>query len=100
MLRVKDNESLLPGYLAAILRSRLVLAQTVHMMTGNTHPRLTNDDVANLTVPIPSVEVQGRIAGEIVRRRDVARRLRGEADGGWLAAKRQFEVQLLSTPNE
>lgn len=95
VLRVKDGVALLPEYLAAILRSRLVLSQTVHMMTGNTHPRLTNDDVANLTVPIPSLDVQARVAGEIVRRREQARRLRSEAEAGWAAAKRWFEVQLL-----
>ena len=100
MLRVKDGETLLPEYLAAILRSRLVLSQTVHMMTGNTHPRLTNDDVANLTIPIPSMETQASVANEIVRRREMARRLRGEAEAGWEGAKGWFEVQLLSTPNE
>ena len=100
VLRVKDNETLLPEYLAAILRSRLVLSQTVHMMTGNTHPRLTNDDVANLTIPIPSVEVQASVAAEIVRRRDAARRLRGEAEGGWIAAKGRFEVELLRRAND
>lgn len=98
VLRVKDGKTLLPEYLAAILRSRLVLSQTVHMMTGNTHPRLTNDDVANLTVPIPTPEVQARVADEIVRRRDEARRLRGEAEAGWEAAKGWFEVQLLERP--
>ena len=95
VLRVKDGAALLPEYLATILRSRLVLSQTVHMMTGNTHPRLTNDDVENLTIPIPSLAVQARIAGEIVRRRDAARRLRGEAEAGWAAAKWRFEVELL-----
>ncbi len=95
VLRVKDGKTLLPEYLAAILRSRLVLSQTVHMMTGNTHPRLTNDDVANLTVPIPSPEVQARVADEIVRRRDGARRLRREAEAGWEAAKGWFEGELL-----
>ena len=100
VLRVKDRTALLPEYLAAILRSRLVLSQTVHMMTGNTHPRLTNDDVANLTVPIPSVAVQESIAGEIARRRDGARRLRGEAEAGWAAAKGWFEVELLETSTE
>ena len=97
VLRVKDGETLLPEYLAAILRSRLVLSQTVHMMTGNTHPRLTNDDVANLTIPIPTPDVQARVAGEIVRRREMARRLRGEAEAGWAAAKGWFEVELLGT---
>ena len=97
VLRVKDGETLLPEYLAAILRSRLVLSQTVHMMTGNTHPRLTNDDVANLTIPIPTPDVQARVAGEIVQGREAARRLRGEAEAGWEGAKRWFEVELLGT---
>ena len=97
VLRVKDGAALLPDYLAAVLRSRLALSQTVHMMTGNTHPRLTNDDVANLTIPIPSPEVQKRVAGEIRRRREQARRLRGEAEAGWATAKGRFEVQLLGT---
>ena len=100
VLRVKDGVALLPGYLAAILRSRLVLSQTVHMMTGNTHPRLTNDDVANLTIPIPLLEVQARVADEIAQRRERARRLRGEAEAGWEGAKRWFELQLLREPND
>ena len=69
VLRVRDRSALLPEYLAAALRSRVLLSQTVHMMTGNTHPRLTNEDVANLTLPIPSMDVQREIAAETVRRR-------------------------------
>ena len=61
VLQVIDCEALLPEY--------LTLAQTTHMMTGNTHPRLTNDDVANLTVPIPPPGVQQPIATEIQYRR-------------------------------
>ena len=95
VLRVKDGMKLRPEYLAAILRSRLVLAQTTHMMTGNTHPRLTNDDVANLTVPIPSQEVQARVSAEIVSRREQARLLRGEAEAGWGAATAWFEAELV-----
>ena len=96
VLRVRDRSALLPEYLAAALRSRVLLSQTVHMMTGNTHPRLTNEDVANLLIPIPSVEIQRRIAAEITRRRDTARNLRAEAEDGWQSAKRRFERRLLS----
>jgi hypothetical protein len=53
-----------PDYLAAVLRSQVVLAQTRHMMTGNTHPRLANDDVINLIVPVPDDKIQKRIAAE------------------------------------
>ena len=95
VLRVRDRSALLPEYLAAALRSRLLLSQTVHMMTGNTHPRLTNEDVANLAIPIPSVEVQRKIAAEIIRRRQTARRLRAEAEDGWRSAKSRFESRLL-----
>ena len=96
VLRVRDRSALLPEYLAAALRSRVSLSQTVHMMTGNTHPRLTNEDVANLMIPIPSVEIQRKIAAEITRRRETARQLRAEAEAGWQSAKRRFERRLLS----
>jgi hypothetical protein len=96
VLRVNNAEELLPDYLAAILRSSLTLAQTRHMMTGNTHPRLTHEDVINLVIPIPKdIRIQETIAAEARRRREDARRLRADAEGGWQAAKRWFEEQLL-----
>ena len=95
VLRVKDAGAVLPDYLAAALRSRLTLAQTVHMMTGNTHPRLTDDDVRALPIPVPPMPTQRRIVAETQRRRAEARRLRGEAEAGWVAAKDGFEVGLL-----
>jgi restriction endonuclease S subunit len=64
------------------------------MMTGNTHPRLANEDVVNLVVPIPDIEVQQDIAGEVVRRREKARSLRDDAQFLWENAKRKFEEEL------
>lgn len=95
VMRVRPGADLQPDYLAAILRSSLTLAQTRHMMTGNTHPRLATDDVVNLVVPIPDMTVQMAIAAEVQRRRELARRLRAEAEAGWSEAKRWFEEQLL-----
>lgn len=65
------------------------------MTTGSTRPRLSNADVVNLPVPIPSMEIQGIIAAEIARRRNAARRRRGEASAGWQAARGWFEGELL-----
>jgi type I restriction enzyme S subunit len=93
----KPEAEIRPDYLATVLRSSLVLAQTRHMMTGNTHPRLANEDVVNLVVPIPKAAIQERIAGEVARRRTEARRLRTEAAAGWAAAKARFEQQLLGS---
>lgn len=97
VLRAKDAATLSPDYLAAILRSSLTLAQTRHMMTGNTHPRLTNEDVVNLVIPVPNPAVQETIAAEARRRREEARRLRTKAEVDWQAAKRWFEEQLLGS---
>lgn len=100
VLRIRDTNLLLPDYLAVILRSRLIIAQTIHMMTGNTHPRLANEDVINLVIPIPDVEVQKQITSEVTRRREEARRLRSEAETVWQNAKQWFEEQLLGSAYE
>ncbi len=89
------GRELQPDYLAAILRSSLILTQTKHMMTGNTHPRLTNEDVVNLVMPLPDKTTQAHITREIQHRQTQARRLRAQAETEWQAAKKRFEEQLL-----
>jgi restriction endonuclease S subunit len=84
-----------PEYLAAVLRSLPTLAQTKHMMTGNTHPRLAPEDVVELVVPTPSPGTQRNIATEVDKRRAEARRLRADAREGWAAARQAFEEALL-----
>ena len=95
VMRVKDKTVILPEYLAAIMRSDLILSQTKHMMTGNTHPRISNDDVQNLYVPVPDIAVQEKIVYELIEHREKARRLKQEAEREWSAAKAQFEKELL-----
>ena len=95
VMRVKNKSELLPEYLAEIMRSNLILAQTKHMMTGNTHPRIANNDVKNLCIPVPSLSIQQEITNEIGTRRREARALRQNAEKEWAAAKRQFEKELL-----
>ena len=95
VMRVIDTTTVLPEYVAAILRSDLILSQTRHMMTGNTHPRISNDDVKNLCIPVPNIDVQAEIVKELGKRRIEARMMRAEAEQEWQAAKKQFEKELL-----
>ncbi len=98
VIRIKEGVSdLLPDYLAAVLRSSVVVAQTKHMMTGNTHPRLANEDVVDLLIPIPDEKTQQEIVDELRKRRLEARRLRDEAAREWEAAKARFEARLLGS---
>lgn len=95
VMRVKNKKELLPEFLAEIMRSDLILSQTKHMMTGNTHPRISNDDVKNLFVPIPDISLQQQIINDIRNRKMEARRLKQEAEQKWKTAKEQFEKELL-----
>ena len=94
VIRMKSKD-VLPDYLAAVMRSQLILRQTRHMMTGNTHPRIGNEDVANLLIPVPSKDVQRKIADEMKARQDTARAKRSEAEAEWAMAKARFEQELL-----
>lgn len=95
VMRVIDTKIVLPEYIAAILRSDLILSQTKHMMTGNTHPRISNDDMKDLYIPVPDLSVQKIIVEELRKRRNQARHLKLEAEQEWQAARKQFENELL-----
>ena len=95
VMRVIDTATVLPEYVAAILRSDLILSQTKHMMTGNTHPRISNDDVQNLYIPIPDISIQIQVVDDLRKRRIEARELKLEAKQEWQLAKEHFEKDLL-----
>jgi restriction endonuclease S subunit len=86
-----------PEYLAGMLRSKLMLAQTTHMAGGNTHPRLSADDVQTLLVPVPTDrKIQEAIADHESESRSDARALREDAERDWTTAKQHFGDSLLS----
>ncbi|MEZ3453115.1 MAG: restriction endonuclease subunit S [Oscillospiraceae bacterium] len=95
VMRVKHTKELLPEYLATVMRSKLIVSQTKHMMTGNTHPRISNDDVKNLYIPIPDITIQQKITTEVLATQKKARQLKIKAEHDWQAAIEQFEKNLL-----
>jgi type I restriction enzyme, S subunit len=82
-------------YLAAILRSPIVLAQTRHMTAGNTHPRLTGNDVQSMVLPKPDPDVQHEVAEVEADARTKARSLKLKADAAWSEAKQRFGDDLI-----
>ena len=81
-----DQGTLRSEYLAVVLRTRLIVAQTKHMMTGNTHPRIANGDVETLLVPLANCTVQRAIVEDTLSRQaerhSLAGRRRGRMAGG------------------
>ena len=95
VMQPNDQEALRPEYLSVVLRTGVTVAQTKHMMTGNTHPRISNADVQNLLIPLADHTVQLTIVEEFLSRQADALRLRVHADTVWRDARERFEEQLL-----
>lgn len=94
-LVLRPKEGVRAEYVAAILRSQIVLAQTRHMTSGNTHPRLTGSDVHEMHVPVPDPAVQDEIAAVEADSRLKARALKQVAETAWSQAKQRFGDDLV-----
>lgn len=86
------------SYFWAYLRTLLARLQMLQRSSGGNYPAITEDELRNILVPVPSPKIQQTIAAEVARRRAEARRLRAEADRLWEQAKADFEEALLG-PN-
>lgn len=87
-------------YLWCILRAQFSLAQMIQRASGGSYPAITETELGNITVPVPSLEVQENIATEVQYRHRQARRFQMEAESGWQVTKQWFEEQLLGQPVE
>lgn len=96
VMRPCDARTLRPEYLAVVMRTSLIVAQTKHMMTGNTHPRIANEDVANLLVPLTDEATQRKIVDETLSSQAESARLCTHAEVVWRDARERFEQQLLN----
>jgi len=97
VLRVKEDVR--AEYLAAVLRSEIMLAQTRHMASGNTHPRLTTSDLHEMMIPRPEAPLQDNIAAIEQENRARAREIKHTAVEEWAAAKARFGDGLVHNPS-
>lgn len=80
-----------PDFLTIVLRSNIVLAQTKHLMTGNTLPRLQTIDIGNLIIPYPNMKLQEEIVDSVSKMKDKAKRLRTEGESLLNEARQKIE---------
>lgn len=93
VLRAHDDIN--ADYLAVALRSPYVTAQTRHLSTGNTLPRVADADIQGVFVPVPEPQAQRQIVAAYTRHRRDAQRLRTAADADWAKALSRFGNALL-----
>ena len=84
-----------PDFLTIVLRSNLILAQTTHLMTGNTLPRLQTIDIDNLIIPYPDITIQEDIVNSVSAIKNKAKKLKEEGDVLLDEAKQKIEQLIL-----
>lgn len=95
VMRCQESDRIQAQYLSVVMRTGLIVGQTKHMMAGNTHPRLTNEDVGNLLIPLADESTQKEIVATTLERQREATRLHSHAELVWKEARSGFEKQLL-----
>ena len=83
------------AFLASFLRSKAVLAQTKHLSSGNTLPRLQTEDTRRLLIPVPPLDLQHQLVETISTIRQQAQTLRAEAQREFAEAKQEIERLIL-----
>lgn len=84
-----------PDFLTIVLRSNMVLAQTKHLMTGNTLPRLQTTDIDNLIIPCPDMEIQEKIVSVVSKTKNNAKQLQKEGNVLLEEAKQKIEKLII-----
>jgi hypothetical protein len=91
-----SSEQIDPIFLHALLLNQITLDQVVPLQSGTSLPRVSAQDILNISLPLPaSLQHQQAIATEISRRRAEARRLRSEAERIVSEAKAIVERMIL-----
>jgi type I restriction enzyme, S subunit len=94
-LRLADKDDS-PYFLAAVFNAMRSLGYFGLLSTNFNNQAGINSETLNaVCLPWPKPLVQSRIAAEVARGREDARRLRAEADELWEWAKANFEAALL-----
>jgi type I restriction enzyme S subunit len=92
---VSVNERVLPHYLCWYLKSSLGQMILDYYKRPVARANINLEEIAQIPVIIPSLEIQQEIIDEVVNKKEEANKLKADAENIWLNAKKWFEDQLL-----
>ncbi|WP_090138076.1 restriction endonuclease subunit S [Limnohabitans sp. DM1] len=83
------------SFIWVVLRLSSSLQQMLRRASGGNYPAITQEELGNVLVPLPSLEIQQLIIDEATRRSAEADVLEARARQTWEHARKRFEQQLL-----
>ena len=95
LIRLSLDEGVNPQYVEIVLKSKIGQYQINRLTSGGVQPTITKQDIFSIEMPLPPLDIQERIADEVVKRQSEAAKLRQEVDAIVERAKREVEQILL-----
>ena len=95
LIRLSLDEGVNPQYVEIVLKSKIGQYQINRLTSGGVQPTITKQDIFSIEMPLPPLDIQERIADEVVKRQSEAAKLRQEVDAIVESAKREVEQILL-----
>ncbi len=83
-------------YLKEFLMSYFGIEQLKNKMTGGTYPAITNNELKEILVPLPKVEIQNDIANHISSLRQQIKDLKSQAEENREKAIKEFEQEIFN----
>lgn len=84
-------------YALEFLKSSAGLKQMERRMTGGLYPAITQDQIEQVLLPVPSLRIQHMILEYVSKRREEIARLKAESKTRAEAAKAEVEAMILGT---
>ncbi|MDQ3252813.1 MAG: restriction endonuclease subunit S, partial [Acidobacteriota bacterium] len=95
VIRHVDSKILVKDFLHSVLRHRICLLQMEQRSSGGNYPAITVEELGNLLIPVPPLEIQAEIAAHIQSIREHAKELEREAQAEIERAKAEAEKMIL-----
>ena len=97
ILRIKVKENINNYFLSYLLKNKYMTSLFENLSIGQIIKHLNIENILNLKIPIPPLQIQKEIAEEVKKRLEKAKKLKQEANENLEKAKKEVEDVLLQT---
>ena len=95
IIRGIDEARISKNYLHAVLKSPIVLNQFDQRSSGGNYPAITQNDLGEVSIPLPPIQKQREIVKHIQQIRNQSKQLKNEADMILQEVKKRVERMIL-----
>jgi type I restriction enzyme S subunit len=94
------NKNIEKEFLFILLKSSIVLNQFHQRSSGGNYPAITQEEIAKVIIPLPTIDIQNKIIARMKIIKNEAQILKDEANKIYVDSKKEVEDIILGESNE